>query len=930
MKRATERDSSPGGSGGTRGASSTKRPRERESSTSGGGGGGSSSSSSRRGPHRSSGASSSSSAPTSASSRSSREKPAAGGSSSRSHRGEERPGGGGDSNHRAASSSARNSSSQTAAAAPAVPPAPSSSSSSSSSRALGLIKTKVPPAAVVAPSLLLAGPPPVAAPSLLLAPGLGLPAGVGLAGEPPGSSDYKTLLVSGLGPTLPDQLLEDGLFRQFQRFASGGASDISVKLSHTPELGRVAYVNFRHPADARDARRHARARQLLLYDRPLKVEPVYLRGGRRSRTPPPTPSPEPLAFLPPIHGVYPYKQRSLSPVASPLLREPRPRHAQAAAAAFALEAVALGLSRERERVLDYYGLYDERGRPYSYPLVAEEDLMPEDDQRATRNLFIGNLDHNVSEVELRRAFEKYGIIEEVVIKRPARGQGGAYAFLKFQNLDMAHRAKVAMSGRVVGRNPIKIGYGKANPTTRLWVGGLGPSTSLAALAREFDRFGSIRTIDYVKGDSFAYIQYESLDAAQAACAQMRGFPLGGPDRRLRVDFAKAEEARYPQQYQPAPLPVHYELLPEGYSRHRNLEQDLRVRDRTPPHLLYSDRERSFLEADWASSVKNAERRNNLEAYSRSARSRSGERWGSDSDRSVLKPWEERRKRRSLSNDRGRTTHSPYEERGRTKAAGPGADRSPDRVRKENHTTESTTEKEQNNSLQNNRHALEEKPHRETSDPPQPKKRDSERNHRTGESESKAHEESKLETKKLKTLSDYAHTLQLAWNGLLVLKNSCFPTSMHILEGDLGVINGLLKDHLSGGKLTQLKIAQRLRLDQPKLDEVTRRIKQGSPNGYAVLLATQAAQGASAEGTFPVAEPGLQRRLLRNLVSYLKQKQAAGVISLPVGGAKGRDSTGMLYAFPPCEFSQQYLQSALRTLGKLEEEHMVIVIVKDTA
>ncbi|XP_066471123.1 putative RNA-binding protein 15B [Tiliqua scincoides] len=923
MKRGSERDSSPAGAGGTRSASSAKRPRERERDSGSAAPG--SSGGSRRGPHRSSGASSASAS--SASSRSARDKAAPGSSSgSRGHRGEERPGaggGGGDSNHRAASSGARSGGQAVVAAAP--PP------SSTSSRALGAAKAKAPPAAVAAPSLLLGAPPPVAAPSLLLAPGLGLAAGVGLAGEPPGSSEYKTLLVSGLSPALPDQLLEDGLFRQFQRFASGGASDISVKLSHTPELGRVAYVNFRHPADARDARRHSRARQLLLYDRPLKVEPVYLRGGRRSRTPPPTPSPEPLAFLPPIHGVYPYKQRSLSPVTSPLLREPRPRHAQAAAAAFALEAVALGLSRERERVLDYYGLYDERGRPYGYPIVAEEDLMPEDDQRATRNLFIGNLDHNVSEVELRRAFEKYGMIEEVVIKRPARGQGGAYAFLKFQNLDMAHRAKVAMSGRVVGRNPIKIGYGKVNPTTRLWVGGLGPSTSLAALAREFDRFGSIRTIDYVKGDSFAYIQYESLDAAQAACAQMRGFPLGGPDRRLRVDFAKAEEARYPQQYQPTPLPVHYELLPEGYSRHRSLEQDLRVRDRTPPHLLYSDRERGFLEADWASTVKNAERRNNLETYSRSARSRSGERWGSDSDRSVLKPWEERRKRRSLSNDRGRTAHSPYDDRGRTKVGGAALDRSPDRTRKENHTTESTTEKEQTNSLQNNRHASEDKPHRETSDPPQSKKRDSERNHRTGESESKTHEESKTETKKLKSLSDYAHTLQLAWNGLLVLKNSCFPTSMHILDGDLGVINGLLKDHLSGGKLTQLKIAQRLRLDQPKLDEVTRRIKQGSPNGYAVLLATQAAQGgAGTEGTFPVVEPGLQRRLLRNLVSYLKQKQAAGVISLPVGGAKGRDSTGMLYAFPPCEFSQQYLQSALRTLGKLEEEHMVIVIVKDTA
>nr|XP_031542356.1 LOW QUALITY PROTEIN: putative RNA-binding protein 15B [Vicugna pacos] len=563
--------------------------------------------------------------------------------------------------------------------------------------------------------------------------------------------------------------------------------------------------------------------------------------------------------------------------------------------------------------------------------------MPEDDQRATRNLFIGNLDHSVSEVELRRAFEKYGIIEEVVIKRPARGQGGAYAFLKFQNLDMAHRAKVAMSGRVIGRNPIKIGYGKANPTTRLWVGGLGPNTSLAALAREFDRFGSIRTIDHVKGDSFAYIQYESLDAAQAACAKMRGFPLGGPDRRLRVDFAKAEETRYPQQYQPSPLPVHYELLPDGYTRHRNLDADLRVRDRTPPHLLYSDRDRTFLEGDWTSPSKSSDRRNSLEGYSRSVRSRSGERWGGDGDRGLPKPWEERRKRRSLSSDRGRTTHSPYEERSRTKGGGQqadrGSDRTPERSRKENHSSEGTKESG-SNSLSNSRHGAEERSHHHHHEAPDSshgkKTREGERNHRTIEAEPKPLEEPKHETKKLKNLSEYAQTLQLGWNGLLVLKNSCFPTSMHILEGDQGVISGLLKDHTSGSKLTQLKIAQRLRLDQPKLDEVTRRIKQGSPNGYAVLLATQASPSGPGTEGMPTVEPGLQRRLLRNLVSYLKQKQAAGVISLPVGGSKGRDSTGMLYAFPPCDFSQQYLQSALRTLGKLEEEHMVIVIVRDTA
>ena len=43
----------------------------------------------------------------------------------------------------------------------------------------------------------------------------------------------------------------------------------------------------------------------------------------------------------------------------------------------------------------------------------------------------------------------------------------------------------------------------------------------------------------------------------------------------------------------------------------------------------------------------------------------------------------------------------------------------------------------------------------------------------------------------------------------------------------------------------------------------------------------------------------QSRPLKNLVSYLKQKDAAGVISL---SNKATDQTGVLYAFPPCTFS----------------------------
>ncbi|XP_026205256.1 putative RNA-binding protein 15B [Anabas testudineus] len=747
----------------------------------------------------------------------------------------------------------------------------------------------------------------------------------------PGTLEYKTLLISNLGSQVSDEDVEDALFHEFKKFG-----DVSVKLSHTPELGRIAYVNFRHPEDAKEAR-HAKSSRLALGDRQLKVEPMYVR--RRSVTPPD------VGYLP-LHAPYPYRQRSLSPPGPGVsnIRDIRARH-------YALET--LGLSRERERLLDYYGMLDERGRPYGFPpMPVVEDLKPEDDQRATSNLFIGNLDGNVTEAELRRGFDKYGIIEDVVIKRPARGQGGAYAFVKFQNLDMAHRAKVAMQGRLIGGNPIKIGYGKANPTTRLWVGGLGPGNSLAALAREFDRFGSIRNIDYVKGDSFAYIQYESLDAAQAACTQMRGFPLGGPERRLRVDFAKVEESPsrpFPPGYQPpVTLPSHYDLLGEAYSRHRSLERELRgARERSSPpsHSVLSqrERERALLERDYPTSpTRSLERRaGGVEAFGRSgrgarSRSRSRERW--------LKEREERRNRRR-SRSRSLSTDRPAEERererekerGRSRVRGAGGavspDASPDRARVR--APDSTTEPRDHSpdsggggrhSATNEEDPLSGRYHGKRSSG----EHLNNHHHRNSEVTAAGSPAPPTDThtsSSPSTLSEFAQaSLSKMWHGFFALKNSSFPTDLYLLEGGSSFFNTVMKDTLklqNQNQPSQLKIAQRLRMDQTRLDEVSRRIKLGRPDGFAILLALQGPVDRQA----PAPELGLQVRLLRHLVTYLRNKEAAGVVSLPA--AKEGGPGAMLYAFPPGDFSQQYLQAAKRTVGNLEEEHMVIVIVNDT-
>ncbi|XP_025061813.1 putative RNA-binding protein 15 [Alligator sinensis] len=611
--------------------------------------------------------------------------------------------------------------------------------------------------------------------------------------------------------------------------------------------------------------------------------------------------------------------------------------------------------------------------------AGEEEISPEDDQRANRTLFLGNLDITVSESDLRRAFDRFGVITEVDIKRPGRGQTSTYGFLKFENLDMAHRAKLAMSGKVLLRNPIKIGYGKATPTTRLWVGGLGPWVPLAALAREFDRFGTIRTIDYRKGDSWAYIQYESLDAAQAACTHMRGFPLGGPDRRLRVDFADTEH-RYQQPYlQPLPLPppAHYELVAEAaaFGAHRGAPPDpLRgARDRTPP-LLYRDRDRDlYPEAEWVPPPPPVrDRSNRAAAYDpleSLERRRDG--WSLERDRGERELGSSSRdqpRKRRLAEDGGRhLDRSPDSERSSSSrkrhclAAASPPDRSPDPgVTRERYLSDAERSSrllllERPSPIRESRRGSLERGQSEKRD----RKNSAERERKHRVSAVAAAQECKSPAKKDERTTEVgsgggsrlkpppqkqqqqqqqqqdgtsqsaaAPKLCLAWQGMLLLKNSNFPSNMHLLQGDLGVASSLLVEGSTGGKVAQLKITQRLRLDQPKLDEVTRRIKVAGPNGYAILLAVPGtSDNRSSSGASEAAATTSTQRPLRNLVSYLKQKQAAGVISLPVGGNKDKENSGVLHAFPPCDFSQQFLDSTAKALAKSQDDYLVMIIVR---
>lgn len=754
------------------------------------------------------------------------------------------------------------------------------------------------------------------------APGNKLHGGADIAGEatrsgsrsdprPPSNpeSEYKTLKISELGSQLNDEEIEDGLFHEFKKFG-----DVSVKIGRENDE-RVAFVNFRRPEDARAAK-HARGK-LVLYDRPLKIETVYT-NRRRSR------SPVSKDGFSSGHR-HMHSQRPLSPTALGY-RDYR------------LQQLALGRLpppppppppphlRDLERDRDF-SVYEARNRPPYIPECAvfrEEDLIsPEDDQRANRTLFLGNLDVSVTENDLRRAFDRFGVITEVDIKRAARGQNLTYGFIKFENLDMAHRAKIAMAGKIVGHNPIKIGYGKATPTTRLWVGGLGPWVPLAALAKEFDRFGTIRTIDYRKGEAWAYIQYESLDAAQAACAHMRGFPLGGPDRRLRVDFADTEH-RYQQQQQqymqlPLPLP-HYDLVPEHFP-HR-LTDSVRLRERSPPlPARFRDRD-LYPAAEWPGlGVHDRIRGASFAPIDRLER-RPRESWSIERD---FQSRDLSRKRRHLddgwlperspeSGDYGLRRHGNSLEH----SPGGSSYSDPDRLPRPGRTSPS---RERQNSqdpgfVDKRRRAL---------SPAEPSsERDRKRKASESKSPSKKEDRSEHPPSTSNSSSKSApQKLGQVWQGVLLLKNSSFPSSLHLLEGDVKVASSLLVKGSTGGQVSQLKISQRLRLDQPKLDEVSRRVKAAGSSGHCILLAVP---GKSEDGAAQDAASSTERPL-KNLVSYLKQKEAAGIISLPVGGGRDKDNGGVLHAFPPCDFSQQFLDASAKAFAKSEDEYMVMVIIR---
>src|SRR5262245_44400504 len=81
-----------------------------------------------------------------------------------------------------------------------------------------------------------------------------------------------------------------------------------------------------------------------------------------------------------------------------------------------------------------------------------------------KNIYVGNLDFNVSEDQLRSAFESYGAVDKVSIMRDRdTGQPRGFAFVEMVNADEGDKAIAGLNGSQLGNRALTVN--EARPKT---------------------------------------------------------------------------------------------------------------------------------------------------------------------------------------------------------------------------------------------------------------------------------------------------------------------------------------------------------------------------------------------------------------------------------------------------------------------------------
>ncbi|XP_055614579.1 protein split ends-like [Uranotaenia lowii] len=133
-----------------------------------------------------------------------------------------------------------------------------------------------------------------------------------------------------------------------------------------------------------------------------------------------------------------------------------------------------------------------------------------------------------------------------------------------------------------------------------------------------------------------------------------------------------------------------------------------------------------------------------------------------------------------------------------------------------------------------------------------------------------------------------------WQGLLALKNDQAAVQMHFVHGNPGVAGSSLPSN-GDGTTPPLRIAQRMRLEPAQIDGVARKMQMDQE--HCMLLALPCGRDR-----MDVLQQ--QNNLQTGFITYLQQKQAAGIVNIAAPGSS--QAAYVVHIFPSCEFANENL------------------------
>uniref|UniRef100_A0A182J2U4 SPOC domain-containing protein n=1 Tax=Anopheles atroparvus TaxID=41427 RepID=A0A182J2U4_ANOAO len=133
-----------------------------------------------------------------------------------------------------------------------------------------------------------------------------------------------------------------------------------------------------------------------------------------------------------------------------------------------------------------------------------------------------------------------------------------------------------------------------------------------------------------------------------------------------------------------------------------------------------------------------------------------------------------------------------------------------------------------------------------------------------------------------------------WQGLLALKNDQAAVQMHFVYGNPIVAGSSLPSN-GDGSTPPLRIAQRMRLEPAQIDGVARKMQM--VNEHCMLLALPCGRDR-----MDVLQQ--QNNLQTGFITYLQQKQAAGIVNIAAPGST--QAAYVVHIFPSCEFANENL------------------------